>query len=133
MEMQFLLFSTLKKQTIEYIYFSAILSSVFSYRENAQRLSKAYRDRPASPLETAVWWTEYVARGNGAPYRRSYGADIAWYQYYHIDVALVLIIVIALLIYILFRMIKLLLWLLRAVKGALGMKTKQTSNSKKKD
>lgn len=111
---------------------SAILSSAFSYSENAQRLSKAFRDRPATPLETAVWWTEYIARGNGGSYLHSYGADVAWYQYYHIDVALVSIIVIASLTYIIYRLIKLLSWLLRAVKGALGRSgTKQ--RSKKED
>ncbi|XP_011267296.2 UDP-glucuronosyltransferase 2A3 isoform X2 [Camponotus floridanus] len=102
-----------------------------SYRENAQRLSKAYRDRPASPLETAVWWTEYVARGNGNPYSRSEGADLPWYQYHLIDVALVLIIVFTVFIYILFRLIKLLLSLLSAVKGKAGSQAEK--KRKKKD
>ncbi|XP_032678545.1 UDP-glucuronosyltransferase 2B20-like [Odontomachus brunneus] len=102
-----------------------------SYFENAQRLSKAFRDRPATPLETAVWWTEYIARGNGGSYLHSYAADVVWYQYYHIDFALISIIVIALLIYIIYRLIKLLLWLLHAVKGMLGSGTKKTN--KKED
>ncbi|XP_036142560.1 UDP-glycosyltransferase UGT5 isoform X2 [Monomorium pharaonis] len=89
-----------------------------SYRENAQKLSKAYRDRPASPLETAVWWTEYIARGNGKSYYRSDSADLSWYQRYLIDVALVLITVFVAFIYILFRLIKLLLSLFGAVKGS---------------
>lgn len=96
---------------------SDVIFSAFSYRENAQRLSKAYRDRPAAPLETAIWWTEYIARGNGNPYLRSDSADLPWYQHRLIDVALVLIIVFTVFIYILFRLIKLLLSLLSAVKG----------------
>lgn len=115
------------------IYFTEVSSSAFSYRENAQRLSKAYRDRPATPLETAVWWTEYIARGNGSPFLRSEGADIPWYQHHLIDVALVLIIVFAALIYIIFRLIKLLLSLLRAVKGALGNGAREKSKWKKTD
>lgn len=103
------------------------------YRENAQRLSKAYRDRPATPLETAVWWTEYIARGNGSPFLRSDGADIPLYQRHLIDVMLVLIIVSAVLIYIIFRLIKLLLSLLRAVKGVLGNGAKEKSKRKKID
>lgn len=110
---------------------SDVIFSAFSYRENAQRLSKAYRDRPASPLETAVWWTEYVARGNGKPYLRSEGADLPWYQYHLIDVALVLIIVFTVFIYILFRLIKLLLSLLSAVKGKAGSQAEK--KRKKKD
>lgn len=104
-----------------------------SYRENAQRLSKAYRDRPATPLETAVWWTEYIARGNGNSYLRSEGADLLWYQYHLIDVALVLIIVSTALIYIFFRLIKLLLSLLSAVKGKAGSQAGKKSKWKKKD
>lgn len=95
----------------------------FSYRENARILSRAYRDRPVPPMETAVWWTEYIARGNGKPYLRSKGADLPWYQYHLVDVALVLIIIFAVFIYILFRLIKLLLSLLCAVKGKLGSRT----------
>ncbi|XP_014478126.1 PREDICTED: UDP-glucuronosyltransferase 2A3-like [Dinoponera quadriceps] len=104
-----------------------------SYSENVQRLSKAYRDRPATPLETAVWWTEYIARGNGGPYLHSYGADLAWYQYHHIDVVLVLIIVVALFVYILFRLIKLLSCLLHAVKEVYISATKPTNKWKKEN
>lgn len=119
--------------TISQVYFSDVSSSAFSYRENAQRLSKAYRDRPATPLETAVWWTEYIARGNGNSYLRSEGADLLWYQYHLIDVALVLIIVSTALIYIFFRLIKLLLSLLSAVKGKAGSQAGEKSKWKKKD
>ncbi|KAL6260460.1 hypothetical protein P5V15_007985 [Pogonomyrmex californicus] len=98
------------------------------YRENAQRLSKAYRDRPAAPLETAVWWTEYIARGNGAPYFRSDGMDMSWYQSYLIDVALVLIISFGVLIYILFRLTKLLLSLLKETPGSQVEKKKKKEN-----
>lgn len=71
------------------------LDEVFNntrYRENARRLSRAYRDRPVSPLETAVWWTEHVARGHGLPYLRSEGANLPWYQRHLVDVALFLLI-----------------------------------------
>ncbi|XP_011865656.1 PREDICTED: UDP-glucuronosyltransferase 2B20-like isoform X1 [Vollenhovia emeryi] len=116
--------------------FRHALDQVFndsSYRENAQRLSKAYRDRPATPLETAVWWTEYVARGNGRFYFRSEGADLPWYQSLLIDVVLVFIIVSAALIYIAFRLIKLLLSLLGVVKGTPGSQAGEKSKWKKRD
>lgn len=104
-----------------------------SYRENAQKLSKAYRDRPAPPMETAVWWTEYIARGNGRPYFRSDGADLPWYKSYFIDVALVLIIISTVFIYILFRLIKLLLSLLNGLKRTPGSRAVERSKWKKKD
>jgi glucuronosyltransferase len=48
-----------------------------------------------SPLETAVYWTEYVIRHKGAPHLRSAAVGMPWYQYYLIDVLLVIFISIA--------------------------------------
>jgi glucuronosyltransferase len=62
----------------------------YSYRENAQRLSRIYRDQPLTPLEQAVFWTEYVIRHKGAPHMRSAVLDLAWYQYFLLDVIAVL-------------------------------------------
>ncbi|XP_063232170.1 UDP-glycosyltransferase UGT5-like [Bacillus rossius redtenbacheri] len=57
------------------------------YGESARRVSRAFRDRPMSPADTAVYWTEYVARHGGAPHLRSAAVDLAWYQYLLLDVA----------------------------------------------
>ncbi|XP_065219641.1 UDP-glycosyltransferase UGT5-like [Planococcus citri] len=56
------------------------------YKENAKVLSDRYRDRPMSPLDTAVYWTEYVIRHKGAPHLRTAAADMPWYQYLLLDV-----------------------------------------------
>ncbi|KAI4500734.1 hypothetical protein M0802_004326 [Mischocyttarus mexicanus] len=53
--------------------------NVKRYRDNVKKLSKAFRDRPSSPLETAVWWIEYVGRGNGLAYIRSDAAEQPWW------------------------------------------------------
>jgi glucuronosyltransferase len=60
------------------------------YRENAQRLSRILLDQPLTPLEQAVYWTEYVIRHKGAPHLRSAVMDLAWYQYFLLDVIAVL-------------------------------------------
>jgi glucuronosyltransferase len=45
-----------------------------------------------SPLNTAIFWTEYVLRHGGTPHMRSAALDLAWYQYLLIDVtALILV------------------------------------------
>jgi glucuronosyltransferase len=62
----------------------------YSYRENIQRLSRIYRDQPLTPLEQAVFWTEYVIRHKGAPHMRSAVLDLSWYQYFLLDVITVL-------------------------------------------
>ena len=34
----------------------------FSYKHNMQQLSLKFNDRPMKPVDSAVWWTEYVLR-----------------------------------------------------------------------
>ncbi|KAK7868261.1 hypothetical protein R5R35_000659 [Gryllus longicercus] len=69
-----------------------------SYRENARRLSEQFRDRPQAPLETAVWWTEYVMRHRGAPHLRSAAVGLSWVQLWLLDVGAVLAATFALLV-----------------------------------
>ncbi|XP_073847615.1 UDP-glycosyltransferase UGT5-like isoform X2 [Musca autumnalis] len=57
-----------------------------SYRDNIQRISNIFRDRPMEARETAVYWIEYVIRHNGAKHLRSAGLDLKWYQLYLLDV-----------------------------------------------
>ena len=58
----------------------------FRYKQNALAVSRMFHDRPMSPLNTAIFWTEYVLRHGGAPHMRSAALDLAWYQYLLIDV-----------------------------------------------
>lgn len=61
-----------------------------TYTQNAKRMSKRLRDQPKSPLETAVWWTDYVLRHKGAPHMRISHEDMSFMQYYNLDIASVL-------------------------------------------
>ncbi|XP_061389119.1 UDP-glycosyltransferase UGT5 [Musca vetustissima] len=56
------------------------------YRDNVQRYSRIFRDRPMGSRETAAYWIEYVIRHRGAPQLRSAGLDLKWYQFYLLDV-----------------------------------------------
>ncbi|XP_030571735.1 UDP-glucuronosyltransferase 2B15-like [Drosophila novamexicana] len=59
------------------------------YAQNAQQMSMRLRDQPMSPLDTAVWWTEYVLRHKGAPHMRISEEDMSFMQYYSLDFILV--------------------------------------------
>jgi glucuronosyltransferase len=67
--------------------------SPFSYTQNTERISRLFRDRPLSPLDTAVYWLEHVIKHKGAPHLQSPAAVSPWYQYYLIDVGLILVFV----------------------------------------
>lgn len=62
-----------------------------------------------SPLDTAMYWTEYVIRHKGAPHLRSSAIGMPWYQYYLIDVLLVVLLsivaIIVLLYYLIFKVL----------------------------
>jgi glucuronosyltransferase len=61
--------------------------------KNVQYLSSIFRDHPRRPLEQAVYWTEYVIRHKVVRHMRSAVLDLAWYQYFLLDVIAVLAIV----------------------------------------
>ncbi|CAG5031176.1 unnamed protein product [Parnassius apollo] len=63
-----------------------------SYRRNIQRLRSLMHDTPQSPLERAVWWTEYVLRHEGAEHLRAPAANLTWIEYYEVKLLLILLI-----------------------------------------
>lgn len=58
-----------------------------SYRTNIKRLSRIHKDKPESPMDTAVFWTEYVIRNRGAAHLQSAGFNLSWYTYFCLDIA----------------------------------------------
>ncbi|XP_075217447.1 UDP-glucosyltransferase 2-like [Lycorma delicatula] len=80
-----------------------------SYSENAKKLSRTFNDRLNTPLETAVFWTEYVLRHKGTSNLKSPALDLSWYQLALLDVifvVFVIILTILSLIYIILRVVK---------------------------
>lgn len=57
-----------------------------SYGRVVKTLSKLYRDRPQSGLDTAVYWVEYVIRHNGAEHIQSPAVYLNFMQYHSLDV-----------------------------------------------
>ncbi|KAI4830443.1 hypothetical protein KUCAC02_002073 [Chaenocephalus aceratus] len=61
-----------------------------SYRLNMQRLSRLHRDQPMKPLDTALFWIEFVMRHKGAAHLRTKSYRLPWYSYHSVDVVLFL-------------------------------------------
>ncbi|XP_037307064.1 UDP-glucuronosyltransferase 2A2-like [Pungitius pungitius] len=62
-----------------------------SYRMNMQRLSRLHRDQPMKPLDTALFWMEFVMRHKGAAHLRTESYRMPWYSYHSVDVMLFLL------------------------------------------
>merc|ERR1719228_1231513 len=63
-----------------------------SYRNNMQRLSRLHRDTPMKPLDSAIFWIEFVMRHKGAAHLRTESYKMPWYSYHSLDVMLFLIV-----------------------------------------
>jgi len=59
---------------------------MFRYSKNAKIVSERFKDRPMTPAESVVYWTEYVIRHKGAPHLKSHAFNLTWYQYFLLDV-----------------------------------------------
>lgn len=91
--------SVLVEMCIKYLIF-------FSYQKQAKILSDRYKDRPLSPLNTAIYWIEYVARHKGASFMKTAAVNMPLYQYLLIDVIAFTLLILILLSVILYSVCK---------------------------
>lgn len=61
-----------------------------TYKSIARKMSQIFRDRPMKPLESAVYWIEYVIRYDGAKHMQSPAVHMNVFQKSSFDVLLVL-------------------------------------------
>ncbi|KAI5746283.1 hypothetical protein M8J77_001866 [Diaphorina citri] len=91
-----------------------------SYKLAALKASRRFNDRQNSPLNTAIWWVEYVLRHHGAPHLRSAFDDLSWVEFLLLDVLAFVTVVLLTVLYVL-------LWIARAVKCRLYFAKKAKS------
>ncbi|XP_072948769.1 UDP-glycosyltransferase UGT5-like [Epargyreus clarus] len=81
-----------------------------TYKNKAKEVSRRFKDRPMTPLDTAMFWIEYVLRHKDADFMKSPARDMSWFRYFMLDlytVVITIIIVLAILVIIGIRLIKL--------------------------
>ncbi|CAK1580193.1 unnamed protein product [Parnassius mnemosyne] len=57
-----------------------------TYKQKALEISKKFKDRPLTPLDTAMFWLEYTIRNNNSESMKNPAADLNWFAYLMIDV-----------------------------------------------
>ncbi|KAH8294653.1 hypothetical protein KR018_000882 [Drosophila ironensis] len=55
------------------------------YAAAVQTKSRLFRDQKETPLERAIWWTEYVLRHEGATHLRCAARDLGFVQFHGLD------------------------------------------------
>ncbi|XP_017113952.1 UDP-glycosyltransferase UGT5 isoform X1 [Drosophila elegans] len=89
------------------------------YRENALAMSQKFRDRPMHPMETAIYWTEYIMRYKGANHLRVLQSQIKLVEYYCLDKFLIVGVRLFLVVgIVLFALLKGRSWLVRLTRYA---------------
>ncbi|KPJ19194.1 Vitellin-degrading protease [Papilio machaon] len=84
------------------------------YRENIVKLRNIINDQPQSPLDKAIWWTEYVIRNKGAQHLKSPTANISWIKYLEIELIAIVTAIFLLFIILLISIVK---FLVRIING----------------
>jgi len=77
-----------------------------SYKERVKKASEIFRSQDQSPVERATFWIEHVCRFGG-DHLRSAGNDLPLYSYLMLDILIFILITLHILIYLLYRLLKL--------------------------
>ncbi|KAJ0064607.1 hypothetical protein NL108_011362 [Boleophthalmus pectinirostris] len=86
------------------------------YKTKMLKLSRLLQDKPIKPLESAVFWTEYVMRHKGATHMRTESYKLPWYAYHSLDVIATILAAVLLTLYIIYMFCRLLIQSLLRVK-----------------
>ncbi|XP_021953673.1 UDP-glucuronosyltransferase 2B31 isoform X1 [Folsomia candida] len=72
---------------------SALSSVLYDprFKQRVQKMSNIFTDLPIPPIETAVFWTEYVLRHDHLSHLKPMARNLTWYQRRNLDVWLVLL------------------------------------------
>lgn len=83
-----------------------LIFTAFRYQINAKIASEQFNDRPMSPAELVVYWTEYVLRHRETPNLKSYVLNLMWYQYFSVDVIATFLLIVFLIIFVIYISLK---------------------------
>ncbi|XP_044262534.1 UDP-glycosyltransferase UGT5-like [Tribolium madens] len=76
------------------------------YARNAKKRSEIFHDRLVKPIDTAIYWVEYVIRHGGAPHLKVAAIGLPWYKYLLFDVIVFVSVIIVFLVFMLFKCVK---------------------------
>ncbi|XP_071453943.1 UDP-glycosyltransferase UGT5-like [Hetaerina americana] len=68
------------------------------YAESMKNLQSIVTDRPQEPIDTAMYWIEYVLRHNGAKHMKPYSSELHYLQIFLVDVVLIVFVLPALIL-----------------------------------
>lgn len=76
------------------------------YKLKAMELSRRFKDRPKTPKEEIIYWTEYVIKHKGAHHLKSAALNLSLYQYLLIDVLVTVVLIAFVFLSVIFMILK---------------------------
>ncbi|XP_055313499.1 UDP-glucosyltransferase 2-like [Sitodiplosis mosellana] len=73
-----------------------------SYANKMNEISSIYSDNVVHPMDTAMFWIEYIIRHSGAKHLKSHAVKMSWFSYLLLDVLLVNLLIFATFIFLLY-------------------------------
>jgi len=86
---------------------------IYRYKCKAMELSRRFKDRPNTPKEEVIYWTEYVIKHKGAHHLKTAALKLSWYQYFLIDILITIVLIALVGLSVIFL-------LLKAIKNRIG-------------
>jgi glucuronosyltransferase len=77
-----------------------LIGYYFRFKMSIREVRDLLFDKPMTGLDKAVWWSEYIIRHKGATHLRSPTADISWFDYLMLDVAIAVTLIAGIITYI---------------------------------
>jgi glucuronosyltransferase len=79
------------------------------YSQRAKEISQRFNDRPMTPQQSVVYWTEYAVRHHGAAHLKAAAADLSFIELHLIDVYAALAAILLIILYIDYKILKFIL------------------------
>jgi len=80
--------------------------NIFRLQNQAKRLGKVLKDTRFDPLDTAIWWTEYLIRQDNTGHLISPLQDQNWVQRRQLDIWRLVFLLSLIVIYVIFKTIR---------------------------
>uniref|UniRef100_A0A2S2NCV0 UDP-glucuronosyltransferase 2B16 n=1 Tax=Schizaphis graminum TaxID=13262 RepID=A0A2S2NCV0_SCHGA len=90
-----------------------MITNYDKYKLKAMELSRRFKDRPNTPKEEVIYWTEYVIKHKGAHHLKTAALKLSWYQYFLIDILIIIVLIFLI-------SLSIIILLFKAIKNSIG-------------
>lgn len=97
-------FQTLTTQDFKKVILTVVKNP--KYAANSKKIAKIFRDKPKKPLETALWWIDYVIRNPNLDHMKSPSLETGFFVAWSLDIILAAIVLLHIIVYLNYKIIK---------------------------